>query len=125
MTNPYALALAAVVVGGLVVSLTDNYVQYTSVQWYVWALATPLAFAVIALKAVRHDSGRHGRSRPGHPYRVAVIGDYPENPPNLVGGIQAVMYYTLAALKQETDLELHVITCEKSFQGETTRRSRA
>jgi O-antigen ligase len=43
MTNPYALALAAVVVGGLVVSLTDNYVQYTSVQWYVWALAA-LAF---------------------------------------------------------------------------------
>ena len=43
MTNPYALALAAVVVGGLVVSLTDNYVQYTSVQWYVWVLAA-LAF---------------------------------------------------------------------------------
>ncbi|MFZ1630018.1 MAG: O-antigen ligase family protein, partial [Anaerolineae bacterium] len=42
-TNPYALALAAVVVGGLVVSLTDNFVQYTSVQWYVWVLAA-LAF---------------------------------------------------------------------------------
>ena len=43
LTNPYALALTAVVVGGLVVSLTDNYVQYTSVQWYVWVLAA-LAF---------------------------------------------------------------------------------
>jgi O-antigen ligase len=43
LINPYALALAAVVVGGLVVSLTDNYVQYTSVQWYVWVLAA-LAF---------------------------------------------------------------------------------
>ena len=42
-TNPFALALAAVVVGGLVVSLTDNFVQYTSVQWYIWALAA-LAF---------------------------------------------------------------------------------
>ena len=42
-TNPYALALASVVVGGLVVSLTDNFVQYTSVQWYVWVLAA-LAF---------------------------------------------------------------------------------
>jgi len=41
--NPYALALVAVVAGGLVVSLTDNYVQYTSVQWYVWVLAA-LAF---------------------------------------------------------------------------------
>lgn len=43
MTNPYALALVATVAGGLVVSLTDNYVQYTSVQWYVWVLAA-LAF---------------------------------------------------------------------------------
>lgn len=41
--NPYALALVATVAGGLVVSLTDNYVQYTSVQWYVWVLAA-LAF---------------------------------------------------------------------------------
>lgn len=56
-------------------------------------------------------------NRQGAPLRVAVIGDYPENPPNLVGGIQAVMTYTLAALKQHADLELHVITCEKWFKG--------
>jgi len=59
--------------------------------------------------------------RTGSPVRVAVIGDYPENPPNLVGGIQAVMYYTLAALKQQADLELHVITCEKWFKGAAAR----
>ena len=53
--------------------------------------------------------------------RVAVLGDYPENPPTLVGGIQAVMYYTLAALKQQADLELHVITCEKWFKGAAAR----
>ena len=57
----------------------------------------------------------------GSPVRVAVIGDYPENPPNLVGGIQAVMYYTLAALKEQADLELHVITCEKWFKGAAAR----
>lgn len=56
---------------------------------------------------------RGGGRRP----RVAIIGDYPENPPTVVGGIQAVMYYTLAALKQRADLELHVVTCEKWFKG--------
>lgn len=65
--------------------------------------------------------GGHEGDRKGSPLRVAVIGDYPENPPNLVGGIQAVMYYTLAALKQHSDLELHVVTCEKWFKGTAAR----
>jgi glycosyltransferase involved in cell wall biosynthesis len=45
--------------------------------------------------------------------RIVIAGDYPEHPPNLVGGIQAVIYSTLQHLGHYDDLELHVVTCEK------------
>lgn len=45
--------------------------------------------------------------------RVVIAGDYPENPPDLVGGIQAVIYNTLQSLGRYEDLDLHVVTCEK------------
>lgn len=45
--------------------------------------------------------------------RVVIAGDYPENPPSLVGGIQAVIYNTLECLGDYADLDLHVVTCEK------------
>ena len=45
--------------------------------------------------------------------RVVIAGDYPPNPPNLVGGIQAVIYHTLQRLADSEDLELHVVSCEK------------
>lgn len=34
-----ALSLLAVVLAGMVISLADNYHEYTAVQWYLWALA--------------------------------------------------------------------------------------
>jgi O-antigen ligase len=33
-----ALTLLAIVVAGIVMSATDNYLGYTAVQWYVWAI---------------------------------------------------------------------------------------
>jgi glycosyltransferase involved in cell wall biosynthesis len=45
--------------------------------------------------------------------RIVIAGDYPEEPPNLVGGIQAVVYNTLLHLGHYDDLDLHVVTCEK------------
>jgi glycosyltransferase involved in cell wall biosynthesis len=45
--------------------------------------------------------------------RAVIAGDYPEHPPDLVGGIQAVIYNTLEHLADYSDLELHIVTCEK------------
>jgi glycosyltransferase involved in cell wall biosynthesis len=45
--------------------------------------------------------------------RVVVAGDYPEHPPTILGGIQAVIYNTLQRLRDYEDLDLHVVTCEK------------
>jgi glycosyltransferase involved in cell wall biosynthesis len=45
--------------------------------------------------------------------RVVVAGDYPENPPAILGGIQAVIYNTVQRLRDYEDLDLHVVTCEK------------
>ena len=45
--------------------------------------------------------------------RVVIAGDYPEHPPTVVGGIQAVIYNTLLRLSKYRDLDLHVVTCEK------------
>ncbi len=49
--------------------------------------------------------------------RVAIAGDFPEDPQILVGGIQAVIYYTLTGLAAYADLELHVVSCEKWSQA--------
>ena len=46
-------------------------------------------------------------------YRIVVAGDYPEHPPTIVGGIQAVIHNTLERLGDYDDLDLHVVTCEK------------
>jgi glycosyltransferase involved in cell wall biosynthesis len=45
--------------------------------------------------------------------RIVIAGDYPGDPPNLRGGIQAVIYNTLQDLGNYPDLELHVVTCEQ------------
>jgi glycosyltransferase involved in cell wall biosynthesis len=45
--------------------------------------------------------------------RVVIAGDYPANPPDVVGGIQAVIYNTLQHLATYGDLDIHVVTCEK------------
>ncbi|HNS52176.1 MAG TPA: glycosyltransferase family 4 protein [Anaerolineae bacterium] len=45
--------------------------------------------------------------------RVVIAGDYPEHPPTVVGGIQAVIYNTLIRLSEFPDLDIHLITCEK------------
>lgn len=45
--------------------------------------------------------------------RVVIAGDYPDHPPHVVGGIQAVVYSTLLQLGRLQDLDLHVVTCEK------------
>lgn len=45
--------------------------------------------------------------------RVVIAGDYPEDPPNVVGGIQAVIHNTLEHLGAFADLDLHIVSCEK------------
>jgi glycosyltransferase involved in cell wall biosynthesis len=45
--------------------------------------------------------------------RVVIAGDYPEDPPNLVRGIQPTIFYTLQYLGNYDDLDIHVVTCEK------------
>jgi glycosyltransferase involved in cell wall biosynthesis len=45
--------------------------------------------------------------------RVVIAGDYPDHPPTVVGGIQAVIYNTLQRLGDHRDLDLHIVTCEK------------
>ena len=52
--------------------------------------------------------------------RVAVAGDYPEEPPTLVGGIQAIIYVTLQSMLAYDDLQVHVVTCEKWGQRRLT-----
>jgi glycosyltransferase involved in cell wall biosynthesis len=46
-------------------------------------------------------------------FRIVIAGDYPEDPPSVVGGIQAVIYNTLECLGNYDDIDLHVVTCEK------------
>lgn len=46
-------------------------------------------------------------------HRIVIAGDYPADPPSVVGGIQAVIYSTLQYLGEYDDLDLHVVTCEK------------
>ena len=53
--------------------------------------------------------------------RVVIGADYPENPPNPVGGIQAIVYNTVAHLRTYEDLDLHVVTCEKWHTGQLDR----
>ncbi|HSJ53998.1 MAG TPA: glycosyltransferase family 4 protein [Anaerolineae bacterium] len=45
--------------------------------------------------------------------RIVIAGDYPEAPPSVVGGIQAVISNTLTHLGACSDLDLHVVSCEK------------
>ncbi|MBN1667380.1 MAG: glycosyltransferase family 4 protein, partial [Anaerolineales bacterium] len=45
--------------------------------------------------------------------RIVIAGDFPLDPPNVVGGIQAVIYFTLTELAAYSDLEIFVVTCEK------------
>lgn len=45
--------------------------------------------------------------------RVVIAADFPEDPPNVVGGIQAIVYYTLRRLADYKDLDIHIVSCEK------------
>ena len=45
--------------------------------------------------------------------RIVIAGDFPEQPPNVVGGIQAIIYFTLLRLADYPNLDLHVVSCEK------------
>jgi glycosyltransferase involved in cell wall biosynthesis len=45
--------------------------------------------------------------------RVVIAGDFPDNPLNIVGGIQAVIYNTLDGLRKFGDLDIHIVSCEK------------
>ncbi|MEW5985974.1 MAG: glycosyltransferase family 4 protein [Chloroflexota bacterium] len=49
--------------------------------------------------------------------RVAIAGDFPEEPGRIVGGIQAVIYYTLLGLADYPNLDIHVVSCEKWGQA--------
>lgn len=56
--------------------------------------------------------------------RVAIAGDFAEDPHTIVGGIQAVIYYTLTALADYPDLDLHIVSCEKSSRASADNRPR-
>lgn len=56
--------------------------------------------------------------------RVAIAGDFAEDPHTIVGGIQAVIYYTLTALAAYPNLELHIVSCEKNSRASAENRPR-
>jgi glycosyltransferase involved in cell wall biosynthesis len=45
--------------------------------------------------------------------RIVIAGDFPDRPPNVIGGIQAVIFYTLLNLVHYPELDIHVVSCEK------------
>jgi glycosyltransferase involved in cell wall biosynthesis len=45
--------------------------------------------------------------------RVVIAADFPEVPPDVVGGIQAIVYYTLLPLATNEALDIHIVSCEK------------
>jgi len=45
--------------------------------------------------------------------RVVIAGDFPDDPHQIIGGIQATVLMTLHGLAEYPDLDLHVVTCEK------------
>lgn len=45
--------------------------------------------------------------------RVVIAGDFPDNPSNIIGGIQAVIYNTLVGLEKFDELDIHIVSCEK------------
>lgn len=45
--------------------------------------------------------------------RVVIAGDFPDDPSIIVGGIQAVICNTLLELSKFSNLEIHIVSCEK------------
>lgn len=52
--------------------------------------------------------------------RIALVGDYPLDPDRISGGPQAVFSYLLQGLERFADLELHVITAQKTLDSADT-----
>jgi glycosyltransferase involved in cell wall biosynthesis len=48
--------------------------------------------------------------------RIVIAGDFPQHPAHIVGGIEAIIYYTIQRLVDYPDLDIHVVTCEKPGQ---------
>jgi glycosyltransferase involved in cell wall biosynthesis len=49
-----------------------------------------------------------------------MVGDYPRDPENISGGVEAVIYYLANALQQFEDLELSVVTMDRWKFGDRT-----
>jgi len=52
--------------------------------------------------------------------RIALVGDYPLDPDRISGGPQAVFSYLLQGLERFADLELHVVTAQKTLDSADT-----
>jgi len=50
-------------------------------------------------------------------YKVALVGDYPESPECVVGGVEAVLLYLSRALSQLDRFEIHVVTLDRWKRG--------
>jgi glycosyltransferase involved in cell wall biosynthesis len=51
---------------------------------------------------------------------VVIVGDYPRDPENISGGVEAVIYYLANALQQFEDLQISVVTLDRWNLGERT-----
>lgn len=55
--------------------------------------------------------------------RILLAGDFPECPPQTVGGIQAVTWQLASGLAERGDFEIHTATCERYWQHAPPARS--
>ncbi|MDX1701645.1 MAG: hypothetical protein R3250_13550, partial [Melioribacteraceae bacterium] len=51
---------------------------------------------------------------------VVMVGDFPRDPENISGGVEAVIYYLANALQQFEDLQISVVTLDRWNLGERT-----
>lgn len=54
--------------------------------------------------------------------RLAVVSLYPRDPAHIAGGVRAVAYHLVQALKAYDDLELHVVHCHSDMTDSATVR---
>jgi len=52
--------------------------------------------------------------------RVVIAGDYPADPAYIRGGVEAVLYHTVQALRHYRDLDVHVLTIESDLPCDQT-----
>lgn len=54
--------------------------------------------------------------------RVAILGPYPLNPEHIEGGVEAIVVRLVEGLSRLSDVDLHMVTCQRSIERAYTRR---